>query len=117
MCLDDRRCSLGDASRVRAASFAACGDGLRCRFLAGPLCCSRQCQDSLTLAAHHCIYHCAGQNVKFVQADNHLLFAACGEAEDRESDEEELALPELVPESLLELELELGCGLRFLQQS
>ena len=51
------------------------------------------------------------------QADNHLLFAACGEGEDRESDEEELSLPELVPESLLELELELGCGLRFLQQS
>ena len=51
------------------------------------------------------------------QADNHLLFAACGEAEDRESDEEELSLPEPVPESLLELELELGSGLRFLQQT
>ncbi len=60
--------------------------------------------------------HCAGQNVNHVQADNHLLFAACGEAEDLESDEEELSLPELVPESLLELELELGSGLRFLQQ-
>ncbi len=60
---------------------------------------------------------CAGQNVKYVQADNHLLFAACGEAEARESDEEELSLPELVPESLLELELELGSGLRFLQQT
>ncbi len=61
--------------------------------------------------------HRAGQKVKTVQADNHLLFAACGEAEDRESDGEELSLPELVPESLLELELELASGLRFLQQT
>jgi len=121
VCLDDRCCSLGDAARVWAACLAAHGDGLRCRFFAGSRWGSLQCQNLLARAAISLhLLLCWSELivlVKHVQADNHLLFAARGEAEDRESDEEELSLPELVPESLLELELELGSGLRFLQQT